>query len=280
MSGFLSQAVGISGALSTLLTSEPGPVVLGDVAFERYEVPERIAFGGQQAMAIHKFPGGARIIDAMGRDDNAIHWRGVMLGPDAEVRARQLEDMRVLGDPQPLSWGAFFYTVVVESLDFDYRMPSHITYYITCAVVRDEAEDASLAQDPTLLQQLSADISNALGVDLGTVYTGAAAALTTAQTAAQAVTILTGGSQAAINIQSALGTASGILTAGSVIANNSLGLLAAGQAATGTAFGATSTPAAITSMGTATQSAIDASNGAMGLAYVGRAVANMSGALP
>jgi hypothetical protein len=52
-------------------------LVLGPVAFSDFEDPERIRFGGAQRLAVHKLPGGARVIDALGPDDTEIGWSGI-----------------------------------------------------------------------------------------------------------------------------------------------------------------------------------------------------------
>lgn len=115
------------------------PLLLGPVAFQDFEVPECLAFGGQQRLAIHRLPGGVRVIDALGRDDRTLAWSGMFSGPDAADRARLLDALRVAGEALPLMWDAFCYTVVIASFVAEYRSPWWIPYHIGCAVVQDEA---------------------------------------------------------------------------------------------------------------------------------------------
>lgn len=83
-------------------------LVLGPVAFADFEIPERIAFGGTQRLAVHKLPGGLRVIDALGRDDRELTWSGIFAGPDATARSRLLDLLRARGAVLPLTWDVFF----------------------------------------------------------------------------------------------------------------------------------------------------------------------------
>ena len=114
-------------------------LTLGPVGFASFEVPERVGLGGRQGLAVHQLPGGVRVIDAMGRDDAQIVWSGVFSGPDAADRMRALDALRVAGAPLPLSWDAFFYTVVIAELQADYSTPWWVPYRLACTVVQDEA---------------------------------------------------------------------------------------------------------------------------------------------
>jgi hypothetical protein len=113
-------------------------LTLGPVAFAGFEIPSSITLGGRQRLAIHKLPGGIRIIDAMGPDPADLAWSGIFTGPDAD-RARILDTLRAAGLQLLLTWDAFLYTVVIDSFEADYRSPWWIPYRVSCAVVRDEA---------------------------------------------------------------------------------------------------------------------------------------------
>src|SRR5689334_14980148 len=63
-------------------------LLIGPVLLEAFELPARVGWGGRQRMAVHRLPGGRRVIDAMGRDDADIAWTGVFTGSDAVARAR------------------------------------------------------------------------------------------------------------------------------------------------------------------------------------------------
>ena len=120
-------------------------LTLGPVAFAGFELPSSITIGGRQRLAIHRLPGGLRIIDALGPDPADIAFSGIFTGPDAADRARLLDTLRVAGATLPLAWDAFTYSVVIENFEADYRSPWWIPYRLTCSVLRDEA--AALVTD-------------------------------------------------------------------------------------------------------------------------------------
>lgn len=117
-----------------------GTLWLGPLALRGFELPQSIAWGGGQRLAVHKLPGGSRVIDALGRDDAQITWQGVFTGEDAALRARLVDLVRADGSVWPLTWAGFFYSVVVASFRADYARDNWIPYRIACTVLRDEAE--------------------------------------------------------------------------------------------------------------------------------------------
>lgn len=151
-------------------------LLLGAVLFQDFELPERISWGGAQRLAVHRLPGGERVIDAMGRDDKEISWSGVFTGSDAGVRARQIDLMRAEGSLWPLAWDAFFYSVVVARFDADYAHSNWIPYRITCTVLRDEAE-ALVEAAVSLAAGALADLTSADGFDSGVDFSSPLAAL-------------------------------------------------------------------------------------------------------
>jgi hypothetical protein len=160
-------------------------LLLGPIVFNDFEVPGGIVFGGAQRLAIHRLPGGVRVIDALGRDDRTLSFSGTFSGPDATLRARVLDELRSAGLPLPLTWDVFFYTVIIDSFQADYRAGNWIPYKVSCTVIRDEA--SALVQTVVSLATATlADVGSALapasaaGIDLtGTQSTLAAAGATT-----------------------------------------------------------------------------------------------------
>lgn len=110
-------------------------LTLGPVLFADFEIPATISCGGQQVLVRHKLIGGARVIDAMGTDDDDIRWSGRFRGSDAETRAQYLEFLKDSGQQQTLQWSTYNYTVVVADVKIAYYQPYEIDYQITCAVV-------------------------------------------------------------------------------------------------------------------------------------------------
>ena len=146
-------------------------LLLGPIAFKDFEVPAGIKFGGTQRLAIHRLPGGARVIDALGRDDANLTFSGIFTGSDATLRARSVDELRSTGLPLPLTWDVFFYSVIIDSFQADYLNGNWIPYRISCTVIRDEAsaliEAAISTVTAALADILTASASAAFaGVDL------------------------------------------------------------------------------------------------------------------
>ena len=133
----------VLGALSTLATG--GSVSLGTVTFVGFEVPPKINFGGTTVLVVHKFPGGARVIDSMGDDPVTPDWMGTFTGPFAAVRARQVNAMRLAAQPVPLSFGPFSAQVVIKRFSADYQRNGFwIPYRISCEVLPPQPDAASI----------------------------------------------------------------------------------------------------------------------------------------
>lgn len=146
-------------------------LLLGPVAFRDFEVPSTINFGGTQRLAVHRLTGGARVIDALGRDDADITFSGTFTGTDATLRARLLDELRAAGTLLPLTWDIFFYTVVIARFQADYQQGAWIPYRLSCTVLRDEAS-ALIQAAVSLGADVLADAGTALaqaapaGIDL------------------------------------------------------------------------------------------------------------------
>ena len=146
-------------------------LLLGPIGFKDFEIPANIGFGGEQRLAVHKLLGGARVIDALGRDDTEITFNGIFSGSDATLRARGLDVLRAQGLPLPLTWDVFFYMVVIRSFEADYRSGWWIPYRIACTVVRDEAGaliDAGISLATSAVSDVASAVGQALtgGLDL------------------------------------------------------------------------------------------------------------------
>lgn len=135
-------------------------LTLGNVAFDDFEVPGQVRFGGSQQLAVHRLIGGMRVVDAMGRDDADLEWRGVFSGSEAGDRARLLDAMRAAGQEQSLTWDEFSYSVVIKRLDLEYRSPFWIPYRITCTVMLDQAQTV-VGYAPDLAQSILDDLTSA-----------------------------------------------------------------------------------------------------------------------
>ncbi len=115
-----------------------GAPVLGPVAFQGFEVPERISFGGKQQLAVHNLPGGGRVVDALGPEEAPMRWSGTFSGPDAAERVRMLERLRRSGEALPLSWDGWRFTVVIQEFAAETTSPWWIPYHIQLCVLPDD----------------------------------------------------------------------------------------------------------------------------------------------
>jgi hypothetical protein len=150
-----------------------GYLQLGPVSFEQFEVPGRIGFGGAQRLAVHRLPGGARVIDAMGADDAPIAWQGIFTGANAAERARLLDVLRIEGLPLPLAWDDFAYLVVIAAFEARYERSNWVPYRIACTVLADPAVVAG-----NIAASLAATVQgDLLAASAGTDTTAAQAAL-------------------------------------------------------------------------------------------------------
>lgn len=132
---------------------------LGDFVFQDAEIPERMPFGGEQGIAVHQFVGGARQLDAMGRNDRPLQWGGLFRGQTAVRRARYLDSLRVAGKPLKLTWHQFAYMVVIRAFLPDMHRTYEIPYVITCEVVEDLTKPIKGTSRPGILGQIQDDLN-------------------------------------------------------------------------------------------------------------------------
>lgn len=181
-------------------------VMLGEVVLQGYEVPERVRFGGTQRLAVHRLPGGGRVVDAMGPDELGLRWSGMMLGADAADRARAIDAMRVAGTPVTLVFGDMAYDVIVAGFVAEYRRRSWIgAYAISCAVLPAVAEAAGSARG-----QVSDGLATAAGLDPEGGLPGLAASVAAARTALGAAGVLAGDAALRDAVVSARGVAGAV----------------------------------------------------------------------
>ena len=110
-------------------------LVLGQVVFSGFEIPERISFGGKQKVVVHAMPGGGRVVDAMGQDDAPVRWSGVFSGPNAAERVRALERFRRAGSELQLSWDAWRFDVIIQEFAAEFENGNWIPYQIDLCVL-------------------------------------------------------------------------------------------------------------------------------------------------
>jgi hypothetical protein len=239
-------------------------LLLGPIVFSDFEVPAGITFGGMQRLAVHRLPGGGRVIDALGRDDAALTFSGIFTGTDATLRARALDELRAAGLPLPLTWDVFFYSVVIENFEADYRNDHWIPYCISCTVIRDEAAalvETGISLAASALADVSTAISSAAvgGIDLSA-----------AQEAIGLPGATTSGTTAFSEAQSSLADARSTL--GDGLDASGAALSSAGSAEAPTAN------AGIANLSQATEAAGQQSQFTLARSYLGRAAVNLTNA--
>lgn len=144
-----------------------GILTLGPIAFDGFEEPDSLPFGGEQMLVVKKLVGGDRVVDAMGRDDEDLTWSGRFRGFDAETRAGELDFLRVQGQQLLLAWSSRRYLVVIKSFKPDYRQPYEIPYSISCTVLTDLTSPV-LPIQPDIDSSIFGDINDS-GLIAGTI---------------------------------------------------------------------------------------------------------------
>ncbi|MFC4526422.1 LysM peptidoglycan-binding domain-containing protein [Dyella halodurans] len=211
-------------------------VTLGDITFAGTEVPDRISFGGDQALTIHKLIGGQRVIDAMGQDDMPIEWSGLFLGPTAMDRALYLDTQRTLGQQLTLTWDRLRYLVVIRHFEACYDFATRISYRICCEVAENQVQPVTTVAPASIDDQMDGDMNAANGYGSLIGDGPLSAALGTLGTAISAVSTFANASQATINsvlqpiaavqsraqtlLSSAINTTQNVATVGGVLPNS------------------------------------------------------------
>lgn len=113
-------------------------LTLGGVSFTGFSPPDSMMGGGAQAMVVHKLPGGQRVIDTLGPDEDDITWRGFFFGNDAYQNVLTLDGMRAAGAVIALTWGGQFRQVIIKHFDYHVRrLPVWVEYNISLMVYQN-----------------------------------------------------------------------------------------------------------------------------------------------
>jgi hypothetical protein len=147
-------------------------LTLGGIVFDDFSTPEAMMGGGNQAMVVHKLPGGSRVIDTLGPDEADIVWQGQFYGNNAYSTALALDAMRSAGQVVSLTWGGQFRSVIVSNFIYHVRrMPVWVEYSIVCTVYQNPMQgNLSVSSGAGSIDTLiSADLSTASNAVLGGV---------------------------------------------------------------------------------------------------------------
>jgi hypothetical protein len=154
-------------------------VRLGDFEFSRFEVPEKIPFGGDQRLIVHELVGGVRVIDAMGPTPMPLEWSGVFTGQSGLDRARYVDGLRKTGKPLTLSWDEFLFSVVIRTFQCEFKSFYRVPYRIVCEVVEDKTTPVTDIASPGIDTLVKDDLAtaNALASAAGNAAVSAQMAL-------------------------------------------------------------------------------------------------------
>lgn len=137
---------------------------LGGFYFGPWETPSEMPFGGKQKINKHILIGGQRVIDAMGPDSGPYTWNGRARGPGAAGRMRALDAIRIAGQAVDLTWGAFYYSVIITDFAPIYMRENECKYSITVEVVDDPTADSASGGASSLDSMVGGDMSSAGGM--------------------------------------------------------------------------------------------------------------------
>jgi len=113
---------------------------IAGVTFDGFSTPDAIGSGGKQAMVIHKLPGGSRVINTLGPDEDDISWSGKFFGDSALDNALVLDGIRIAGSVVPLTFAGQYRSVIVSHFVYKIRRyPVWVEYEITCVVYQNPA---------------------------------------------------------------------------------------------------------------------------------------------
>lgn len=110
-------------------------LILAEVLFEGFGIPDSIRGGMGQMFGEHKLIGGARVFDAMGLDPRDLSWSGRFRGPTAVAFDQAMTALAASGAEVEASWGPYDFDVVVKSYDSDYHAFFEIPYSVTLGVI-------------------------------------------------------------------------------------------------------------------------------------------------
>jgi hypothetical protein len=182
-------------------------LTLGSTVFQDFEIPQEMPFGGSHMLVVKKLVGGDRVIDAMGRDDAEKAWSGRFRGSQAEAKARTLDQLRIGGQQQLLTWSSLRYLVVIDRFEAKFQQPFEIPYSISCTVIQDLSAPI-LPVAPSADSLIFGDISSA-GTVAGSINVSEiVAAVAGVASAANAVAKFSGASPSQVaSVQTSIQTA-------------------------------------------------------------------------
>jgi hypothetical protein len=143
----------------------PTPLTLsiGNVTLHGFEIPDKHfgPLGGEQLVAVHRFPGGTKTVQALGAFPTPIGWSGIIIGADAFTRTKQLDRLRVTGQVQTIQYGPWQYVGIVTKFEAAPENAWYVPYTIEIEPIVDTSGHTSQAAViPTPEARLSSTIQD------------------------------------------------------------------------------------------------------------------------
>jgi hypothetical protein len=203
-------------------------LTLGDLEFARYEIPQAMPFGTEQKLNVHQLVGGKRVIDVLGAIPRNPTWSGWFVGSQALARARYLKGLCEAGKPLSLKVDELSMTVVIHTVECDFRQAWRIPYTVTCEVVSDDTAPITDRPSPSVDQLVSDDMTSSTSLAAGLGIPSLTSAVSSVSTALANVKTFVGAAQS--QIQSVLAPiAAARVVVGSLLNQASTTLAAVGN---------------------------------------------------
>jgi hypothetical protein len=140
-------------------------LTLAGIAFDSFSTPKRMGAGGNQALVVHKLPGGERVIDTLGADEADIGWTGEFFGDDAYASVLALDAIRQAGQVVPLIFAGQYRSVIVSSFNYSLRRePVWCEYQIVCTVYQNPSAGILGATTSSVESLVLSDLAVAIGL--------------------------------------------------------------------------------------------------------------------
>jgi hypothetical protein len=139
-------------------------LIIGGFILSGFSAPESVMAGGEQAMVVHKLPGGERKIQTLGPDEADISLSGIMFDQEAHTTCLAIDAMRAAGSPIPLIFGGQYRQVIVSRFIYHVvRFPMYCRWEINLLVASNPALGALGGIVSTIDSLVSGDLSAAMG---------------------------------------------------------------------------------------------------------------------
>ncbi len=174
-------------------------VQFGPVSLKGFEVPDKLPFGGTNALAVKRLPGGVKIADNTGFFQDDISWEGRFRGSDALARAQAMEALFQSGTAITLIWSGLSFLVVPKTFRAEFERFYEIPYTVTVEVLADQTANSTPGATPGLDDQMADDLSTATDLSTSIDDPALTSAMGSLSSAMGAVPTLIGASQSTIN---------------------------------------------------------------------------------